>query len=801
VLDEAERGRVRNLRLVARLTDLQRTFSRLDDSELSGEIEAVAPVVADLSLAEWGHLEVRGPLGRGSYSEVFRAYDPQLDVEVALKVLRGPASTPEEIERLLAEPRALARVRQQNVVSVYGARTHDGRAGLWMELVEGQTLKALQAERGLFSATDAVLAGIDLCRALSAVHTAGLVHGDVKAQNVMRDARDGRLVLMDFGSGRPVGGGPRHVGGTPLYTAPEVLAGLAPDGRSDIYSLGVLLFHLLTNRYPFEAESIEALTEAHAERRRHMLRELRPAVPAPIVEVVEQALANDPDDRFQTPAAMEGALRQSIGLGRQPWSRAAVVVLGSAAVLAIGMVGGQAAMRRAPAATDAPTLVAVLPFTSPAATGLSALSAGLSNEIATALQEYHLPVLPLSAEPTPDLRSVFSRAAAIELRGSVTREGKLTQVRAWLTDQRRQVRWSHTYTAWQDDLPLLKASIAGDVAAALAVERHSAPVTAAQHTPPGAAYDEYVIGRAKWRRRSSELMEQAVVHYQRALELDPTYAEAWAGLSDANLTLGINAFGSLTPAEARRRAKVPALKALLYGENLPEVQTSLAFAAYLQDWDWPAAEEHFKKAIHLNPQYALAHQWYSDFLTAMGRHDEAKEEILEASRLDPTSILVERDIAWGPFMTGRYEEAVALLQPIVAANHEFAPARTLLARCLGELGQYRQALDLLAGTKMPGRVRGAFSAYILAASGDMAGARRVMQDVEVEREGEYLSPYYIALAHNALRDRPVALQWLRRALNEQDPMMVNMRSDWRLRNLRDDPEFQHILTTMKFPPY
>ena len=800
VTTDAERTRFHNLRLVARIADLQRTFAALDDQALD---ESWAPPQLPERLPppeRWGHLIVGSLIGRGAYSEVYRARDPQLDVDVALKVLHGAATVPEDIERLLTEPRALAQVRHANVVTVLGASTSDGRAGLWMELVDGRTLKENQSEHERLTAKETVEIGIEICRALAAVHTTGLVHGDVKAQNVMLAARPRRrVVLMDFGSGRPVGGGTATVGGTPLYAAPEVLAGSPPAVASDIYSLGVLLFHLLTNRYPYEAEDLDGLRLAHADGQRQRLRELRPGLPAALVEVIEQALADDPAARFISASDLEVALARSVGLAPRPWSRTTTVMLASAAVLGVAMVVGQAWASH-PGAPATP-LVAVLPFTSGGTSASPAFAVGLSDEIARTLQQYNLPVKLITAEPTPEVTQQLADAGVNELRGAVTREGKLTQVRAWLIDQRQRVRWSRTYTAWQDDLPVLKASIAGDLATVLKVGPKSGPTPTARHAPLGAAYDEYIAGRAKWYRRSSGSIKDALEHFNRAVHLDAEYAEAWSGISDANLTLGINAFGSLAPAEARRRAKGPALKALQLGENLAEVQTSLAFAAYLQDWDWVAAEEHFKRAIALNGQYGLAHQWYSDFLTAMGRTEDARFEIDEAWRLEPMSILIERDRAWGPFMTGHYEEAVAYLRPVVEANESFAPARTLLARCLTELGQYDEARTLLAATNMPARTRGVFTAYVQASSGDLAGARRLMQEVEIDRNDDYLSPYYIAIAYNALRDQATTLKWLARAQKEQDPMMVNMRTDFRLRNLRTEPEFQRILNVMNFPPY
>src|SRR4029453_2894471 len=201
--------------------------------------------------------------------------DSHLNRDVALKLLRGDVTHFRPIDRLLSEARKLAQVRHPNVVTVHGADVRDGRAGLWMELVEGQTLDAWLRVHGPMGAGEAATTGIDLSRALAAVHAADLVHGDVKAQNVVRE-QGGRIVLMDFGAGRAQGADAAGVAGTPMYLAPGVLAGEPPTIQSDLYSLGVLLFHLLTRAYPYTGADVDGLRDAHADGERRWLRDLRP---------------------------------------------------------------------------------------------------------------------------------------------------------------------------------------------------------------------------------------------------------------------------------------------------------------------------------------------------------------------------------------------------------------------------------------------------------------------------------------------------------------------------------------------
>src|SRR5262245_9539323 len=306
----AERTRYRNLRLVARVAELHRTLVLDEDAEPS------PPLVQDLSAVDpvaWGHLTIASRIASGAFGRIYRAHDSHLNRDVALKLLRGDVTQFRPVDRLLSEARTLAQVRHSNVVTVHGADVRDGRAGLWMELIEGQTLEARLTAHGHIGAGEAATIGIDLCRALAAVHAAGLVHGDVKAQNVVRE-QGGRIVLMDFGAGRAQGADAAGVAGTPMYLAPEVLAGEPATTQSDLYSLGVLLFHLLTRAYPYTGADLDGLRNAHADGQRRWLRDLRPELPGELVQVIERAVEADPARRFQSAGEMERALGGALHL-------------------------------------------------------------------------------------------------------------------------------------------------------------------------------------------------------------------------------------------------------------------------------------------------------------------------------------------------------------------------------------------------------------------------------------------------------------------------------------------------------
>jgi tRNA A-37 threonylcarbamoyl transferase component Bud32 len=280
----------------------------------------------------WGKYTLTNRVGEGSYGSVYRAWDSDLEYDVAIKILHRRVGDTRLRERLLQEGRALAKIQHNNVVRVLGIEAHADRVGLCMEFVRGKTLADIVRGQGKLSAAEAVLIGEDLCRALSAVHRAGFIHRDVKAKNVMRDD-NGRIVLMDFGTGRSSEAlNKNDRAGTPLYMAPEVIEDGQQSVRSDVYSLGVLLYYLVTGEYPVNARSIEELRAAHARREHRWLSELRPDLPVGFMQVVERAIALDPEDRYANASELLSAL-SSLKSGVSPWLlRLAVPMLAIATV-------------------------------------------------------------------------------------------------------------------------------------------------------------------------------------------------------------------------------------------------------------------------------------------------------------------------------------------------------------------------------------------------------------------------------------------------------------------------------------
>jgi serine/threonine protein kinase len=308
--NEADRECLRWLRLLGQIEELHRTTS--DDVEADAMTVAIddgaSSTRAEQALETWGQYELHEMIGEGSFGAVYRAWDPQLESELAIKILHQKATDARLTANLLAEGRALARIRHPNVVRVLGIESNGDRMGLCMDFVRGQTLDDVIRSQGRMSAVEAVLVGQDVCAALAAVHRAHFVHRDVKAKNVIRE-HGGRFVLMDFGAGRDARSSARDLIGTPVYMAPEVLEGSPASPGSDVYSVGVLLFNLVTGEYPVHGHSLDDLRIAHRQGDRRFLTEVRTDLPAPFVRTVERALSPNPSERYHTAAALLDDLR------------------------------------------------------------------------------------------------------------------------------------------------------------------------------------------------------------------------------------------------------------------------------------------------------------------------------------------------------------------------------------------------------------------------------------------------------------------------------------------------------------
>jgi eukaryotic-like serine/threonine-protein kinase len=826
-----ERAVIRQLRVLSDLAGLHRSMpSPVDETTSMARKTAAAPAIGS-----WAHLALIERLGGGTFGDVYRAWDRHLEREVALKLLRAERADDDlNTSRIANEGRLLARIRHGNVVCVHGVAVHDQRVGLWMELVRGVTLEQQVAANGPFSAREAAMIGVDLCRALASIHAAGLIHRDVKAQNVMRED-GGRIVLMDLGTGREAGahgrGAMRELAGTPLYLAPEIFAGSAASALTDVYSLGVLLYRLVSGSFPVRATTVDELEARHAEGALVHLRDVRADLPSAFVRVVDRAIAPEPARRYQSAGELEAALLESlaeitppiaVALPSEPvqdrsrrWSRAAAIAGGAAAALLVAIVAWPAIRNRLPATVAASGIhsLAVLPFVNVSADPRQEYFAdGMTDELIGVLGTM------------PNV-TVISRTSVMQFKGSTKTVGEIARalhVDAVLEGSVRVVdggspsggsgrrvrlnarlvyagsdspAWSRTFESIVEESAALHQQIAG----AIAERTASRAVVRAPQSPTldFTVYDLYLRGRHAFNRRSKEGLEQAIQYFQQAIAVDPNYAKAYAGLGDAFTMLALYDF--VPYAEAIPHAQRAATRALELDATLGEAYASLGLV-HDSRLEWNAADNAFRHALDLNPGDASSHHWFATHLSARGYFAEAFRELNKAALLDPLSSQIVGERAMVFVLSRRYGEAIAEADKAVQMDPRLIRPRVLIARAYllqREFDRASAALDAAAALDPDnGEVR-IFTACLQAMSGREGEAAQTAQAL-----GErYLTMHEghasdVADVYACLGDRDGAFEWLDRARLARDPWLAWVQFDPVLDALRSDTRYSSFLASL-----
>ena len=813
---------VRHLRLVDSIAALHRSIPAAAPDDVPG-------AEREPDGRRWGRLIILDRIGEGTSCEVFRAWDTELHRHVALKLLHD-SHTDNAHERMLDEARRLARIRHQHVVQVYGAEQHDRRIGFWMELVRGTSLERQVQERGPFGDREAALVGLDVCSALAAVHAAGLLHRDLKAQNVMRE-EGGRVVLMDFGTGEELAGTNRIVG-TPLYLAPEIFRGQKASVQSEVYSIGVLLFYLVTGKFPVNAGSMEQLARAHATRSRLSLRDLRPDMSQGFISVVERALDSDPLRRHRTVGELESALRESlvpvpVAVSQQP--PAPVPIPGTrkprlrtpfvfAAAGLIALVAALIVWTRN--AGDAPfgggpsTKLAVLPFRSVSTSASSPyLARELTDQLISTLGQIRSievkslsSVLPFSdgTTPIPDVARRLGVDNIVEATVSVatTADGKPDRVRVsarLLTAGTAAQIWSRDFDHSLGDTLSLQSELAQKIAEgiqAMLTPAERQRLERAQPTTPE-ANDAYFQG-LHFLSRSSADGQRAVDAFRRATTLDPHHVGAHAGLARGLMSLGF--FGAMSHAEARALATAEVNQALQLDSDSSEAHAVQADLKFYYDWDWAGANRSYRRAIALNPSFARARSQFARFLAAARERDESIAEAARAAELEPTSASAVSTRAMVLYYARDYAGAQRAIDHALQLESESPSAHFVLARIQAELGQHEEALAsndralALAGARAAVGWR-THRLILLARLGraDEARAGLASLPAEVEKDQNRLRNAPLAYVHAALGDGATAIALLEKAAGERDPDVLWLAVDPRVDALRSDPRFARLL--------
>ena len=718
----------------------------------------------------WGPLEIRRTIGHGRFGTVHVAWDPSLEREVALKILRSA----DQSAAVIREARLLARVRHPNVVTVYGVDQHDEAVGLWMDLIEGLTLRQVLAVRGVLGAQEAALIGIDLCRAVAAVHKAGLLHRDIKVHNVMREA-GGRIVLMDFGAGEDRSDPSRVVHGligTPVYAAPEIFSGAPPMIASDVYSVGVVLYHLVTMQYPVEGETIYEIASAHERKEVTPLSDRRPELPESFTRVVERALESDRARRYRSCGALLQDLVNSLELDTASATR---------------MIP---ARRRA----EIPSM-AVLPFVSLGPDpDLDYFCNGLAEEILTALGKVAgLRVASRTSsfglkQTDTDIRSIC-RQLEVEavLEGTVRKAGDRVRITAQLVSAEDGCHlWSEGYVRDVADVFAVQEEIAQSV-----VDRLKVSVTGIsreplirRYTDNQRAYLSYLKGRFYWLRRYHGGLQAALEHFQQAIEEDAGYALAHAGVADVYAMIGF--YSLQRPRLAFARALVAAKRALAIDPDLPEAHTSVALVS-LGDWDWAEATRQFTRALELDSSQTMARIYWSWLMVLQGDIAGALDQARTAQESEPLSPLVNGGVAHTFYLAKRYDEAVAECEKSLEVDPSFILAIHVNGMCRALQGRLAEAVTI--GERAVSISGGApfylgILGHYYARSGATDKVRQIVEQLDHLAGHRYVPPHCFAFIHAGSNEIDRALDWQAKAyddgaspFNYFSPLIENLQSD------------------------
>ena len=838
--DPAERERLR-ARLAAEHPDLVAEADALASAsdEFRGFLETPALVIAARELAQEDPLLpagfMVGPyivvtlLARGGMGDVYRATDSRLGRDVALKVLaQTKTGDPRRVERFMHEARVTASLDHPNVVRVYDVGRFEDRAYLVAELLEGETLRA-RIERGPIPSAEVLKIGVEIARGLVAAHAAGLVHRDLKPDNIFL-TRSGTTKILDFGIAKLAQDETVRDGfstltgvvlGTTGYLSPEQIQGSRIDARADLFALGAVLFEMLTGTRAFAHEHVvETLHAILHDSPPDVLAE-RENVPPALTDIVTRLLEKSREARFQsstdvitalqavdltTAGSQPGARRKSRSRKAGPATRARWIPVALAAGLAIAVIGLWSSWSRPATSASSPSVtLAVMPFRSiPAAKENELLELGLADVLISRLgQLSSVRVLPLSA--TERLRTAEPLQAARKLGAdrvlTVTLQREKGAVRAVprLASTSGEPIWSTIIDTDASSVfsiqDIIVTKVIEELAPALSAGGRGRLARAG--TRNNAAFEAYVRGRAYVLKPTRADLTRAEESFREALKLDPGFADAWAGLGSAYKRMPIAA--GVPPREAFPKAKEAANRALQLDPANAEAHSVLGTVAFWYDWDYPRAEHLLRRALELQPSSADSQLFLAHLFANLGRSDEALEEIRRARAFDPAWPLARAHEGHFLFMARRYDQALEHLNDSTKVDPRFWPGQTFRMLTLLALGRYEEAIresDRLTEIRRQDRPdlpeSTAYEGYALARMGRIADAEKVLVEVQARMPRTRASSE--ALVLHALGRDDEALHRLQDAVNERalGVTFLGVYPFWD--DLRGSPEFRKILS-------
>jgi eukaryotic-like serine/threonine-protein kinase len=772
-------------------------------------------------------------LGSGGMGEVYLAQDSRLGRRVALKLLPDHFVTNEDrLRRFRQEARAASALNHPNIITIHEIGEAQTTHYIVTEFIEGETLRALLI-RNRLEPVSALDIATQTASALAAAHAAGIVHRDIKPENIML-RRDGYVKVLDFGIAKLMPEGPAPsmgmsfetspglIVGTANYMSPEQAQGFKVDERTDIWSLGVVLYEMLTGQLPFKGKTPSHTVVSIVEQQVPPLAR-GPEITVALEPILMKALNKNSEKRYQTIKDMLVDLRMVqrdldsgvranttqeiaqaqtssfIKIAKHYWLTALVAL----AVLLVSIAGIAYFTRSNRKSINS---LAILPFVNATSDpNTEHLSEGITESLINNLSQ--VPRLRVMARSTVFSfagQNLDSRKVGNDLGVDAVVTGRVTQLADTLVIQVDLVDvssgaqiWGERFNRKLTDIVTMQEEISREISEKLHLRMtdEERSRVSKRHTINAEAYQSYLKGRYQWNKRTQEGLKKSIEYFTEALDKDPAYAQAYAGIADSYNTLA--RFNYLRNQEAYPKARAAVTKALEIDETLAEAHTSLAVVKMDYEWDLPGAEREFKRAIELNPSYSSAHQWYGLLLVSRGQTEEAIAEAKRAQQLDPLSLIVDMGLGGLYIYARRFDEAIAYLEKVRDLHPEAFQPDSNLAYIYEIKGMKDEAVAAylrsrtLAGDTVD-RVAALKAAY--AASGYKGYMqRRVDEMKEHARQKRYISPFSVALIYAQMGAKTEALSWLEKTYEERNYRLLFIKIDARLDTLRSEPRFSELV--------
>ena len=768
--------------------------------------------------------------------EVYLALDTKLDRKVAIKIIRADSLTNEHLtKRLIREAQSAAKLDHPNICAIYDVNEADSFTFIVMQYIEGETL-AERMEREPLSLSTALTIAEQAAEGLSEAHARGIIHRDIKPQNMML-AHRGQLKILDFGLAKQMVASesvdneaptemllskPGHVVGTMPYMSPEQVQGEPLTPSSDIFSLGIVLYEMLAGQHPFKDKSA-AVTMS-----RILLAEPTPSerfkthVSPELEKLLSKMLRKDKATRYQSARDFLTDLRKLASpqaTNNTPAKTPRKNIFSKSTITTLAFAAGALALIAAVIAisgrfsTPRSESLAILPFTYASSdpqlmanTDREYISDGMTESIINNLSQLtSLKVIARSSVFRYKGKDLDVRAIGRELNvrsvliGRVNQEGDELRIAVELMDvQGNRSIWGDTYQRKTGDILTVQKEIARNISEKLRLKLTGADQTqlTKTYTDNGEAYQAYLKGRYYWNKRTDEGFKKAIDFFQNATDIDPTYALAYTGMADC-YTLRSD-YGFLASQEGYALAKGAVTLALKYDDSLAEAHTSLASIKAATDWDWQGAENEYRRAIELNPNYATAHHWYGAQLILQGRMDQALQELRAAQQLDPLSLGINKDLAVALIYAHDYDRALQQCRKTLEIEPTFLVMSTYMAQIYQLQQKYAEAAAELerahAAAPQDGEIAyGLSQAYVL--TGKKNEALKILG--ELNQPGSPSLPKEAAYLYSLLGDKERAIAILQKAADSHIMAVAELKMDPRLTELRKDSRASEILQKIK----